>query len=70
MSVALWKRATLRIKQLKKVSRELLEDSIDIEIALPNINMSAMATEIDRICLEEIVGASKSALHKLLFRYG
>ena len=37
---------------LTKVSRELLEDSINISTALPNIITSAMAAEMDRICLE------------------
>lgn len=34
-----------------KVSRELLEDSINLESALPQIMASAMAVEMDRVCL-------------------
>jgi HK97 family phage major capsid protein len=36
---------------LVKVSRELLEDSLNIETALPNILAEAMAREVDRVAL-------------------
>jgi HK97 family phage major capsid protein len=36
---------------LVKVSRELLEDSLNIETALPNIIAEAMAREVDRVAL-------------------
>ena len=36
---------------LTKVSRELLEDSLNLETALPEIIASAMATELDRVAL-------------------
>ena len=37
---------------MTKVSRELLDDSINISTALPNIITAAMAAEMDRVCLE------------------
>lgn len=37
---------------MTKVSRELLDDSINISTALPNIITASMAAEMDRVCLE------------------